>query len=77
RIDGCSEFGIYWRVVLPLVRPVLGTLGLITFIGSWNRFADVAVILRSQETQTLPVVLRTLQGATDVEWGAIMTGTAL
>lgn len=77
RIDGCSEFGIYWRVVLPLVRPVLGTLGLITFIGSWNRFADVAVILRSQETQTLPVVLRTLQGATDVEWGAIMAGTAL
>lgn len=77
RIDGCSEFGIYWRVVLPLIRPVLGTLGLITFIGTWNSFANVAVLMRTQETQTLPVVLRTLQGATDVEWGAIMTGTAL
>lgn len=77
RIDGCSEFQIYWRIVLPLVRPALGTLGLITFISSWNRFADVNVIMRTQETKTLPVVLRTLQGATDVEWGAIMAGTAL
>ncbi|GIW29145.1 MAG: sugar ABC transporter permease [Meiothermus sp.] len=77
RIDGCSEFQIYWRVVLPLIRPALGTLGLITFIGSWNRFADVNVIMRTQETKTIPVVLRTLQGATDVEWGAIMAGTAL
>ncbi len=77
RIDGCSEFQIYWRIVLPLIRPALGTLGLITFIGSWNRFADVNVIMRTQETKTLPVVLRTLQGATDVEWGAIMAGTAL
>lgn len=77
RIDGCSEFQIYYKIILPLIRPVLGTLGLITFIGSWNRFADVAVIMRTQETQTLPVVLRTLQGATDVEWGAIMAGTAL
>lgn len=77
RIDGCTEFQIYWRIVLPLIRPALGTLGLITFIGSWNRFADVNVIMRSQETKTIPVVLRTLQGATDVEWGAIMAGTAL
>lgn len=77
RIDGCSEFQIYWRIVLPLIRPALGTLGLITFISSWNRFADVNVIMRTQETKTLPVVLRTLQGATDVEWGAIMAGTAL
>lgn len=77
RIDGCSEFQIYWRIVLPLIRPALGTLGLITFIGAWNKFADVNVIMRTQETKTLPVVLRTLQGATDVEWGAIMAGTAL
>lgn len=77
RIDGCTEFQIYWRIVLPLIRPALGTLGLITFIASWNRFADVNVIMRTQETKTLPVVLRTLQGATDVEWGAIMAGTAL
>lgn len=77
RIDGCSEFQIYWRIVLPLIRPALGTLGLVTFIGAWNKFADVNVIMRTQETKTLPVVLRTLQGATDVEWGAIMAGTAL
>ena len=38
RIDGCGEFAIYWRVVLPLIGPALGTLGLITFIGSWNNF---------------------------------------
>ena len=42
RIDGCGEFAIYWRIVLPLIGPALGTLGLITFIGSWNNFIGPA-----------------------------------
>ncbi|MGR5457136.1 ABC transporter permease subunit, partial [Vibrio alfacsensis] len=36
RMDGCSEFGIYWRIVVPLIKPALGTLGLVVFIGQWN-----------------------------------------
>lgn len=77
RIEGCSEFGIYWRVVLPLLKPALGTLGLITFIGSWNNFMGPLVVLRSVDNYTLPLALRSLQGPVNTEWGALMTGSAI
>jgi multiple sugar transport system permease protein len=57
RIDGSSEFGIYWRIVLPLVRPGLATLGLMTFLASWNNFQWPLVVLRSEKMMTLPVGL--------------------
>lgn len=77
RIDGCGEFGIYWRVVLPLLKPALGTLGLVTFIGSWNNFMAPLVVMRSTENYTLPLALRSLQSPVNTEWGALMTGSAI
>ncbi|MDT9001563.1 carbohydrate ABC transporter permease [Paucibacter sp. APW11] len=77
RIDGCSEFGIYWRIALPLLRPALGTLGLITFIASWNNFMAPLVVLRQAESYTLPLALRSLQSTVNTEWGAIMAGSAI
>lgn len=77
RLDGCSELGIYWRIALPLLRPALGTLGLITFIASWNNFMAPLVVLRSTANYTLPLALRSLQGTVDTEWGALMAGAAL
>jgi len=77
RIDGCGEFGIYWRVVLPLLKPALGTLGLITFISSWNNFMAPLVVMRSTENYTLPLALRSLQSPVNTEWGALMTGSAI
>ena len=77
RIDGASEFRIYWSVVLPLVRPALGTLGLITFIGSWNNFLIPLIILKQDQTYTLPVTLRNLQGLYSTDWGAVMLAAAL
>jgi len=77
RMDGCSELGIYWRIVLPLLRPALGTLGLITFIASWNNFIGPLVVMRSPENYTLPLALRSLQSPVDTEWGALMTGSAI
>lgn len=77
RMDGCSEFGIYWRVVLPLLRPALGTLGLVTFIGSWNNFMAPLVVMRSVENFTLPLALRSLQNPSNTEWGALMAGSAI
>ena len=47
RMDGCGELRIYWSVVLPLLQPALGTLGLITFIGSWNNFIGPLILMRS------------------------------
>ncbi len=77
RMDGCSELGIYWRIVLPLLKPALGTLGLITFIASWNNFIGPLVVMRSPDMYTLPLALRSLQSPVDTEWGALMTGSAI
>jgi multiple sugar transport system permease protein len=77
RMDGCSEFGIYWRVVLPLLTPAMGTLALITFIGSYNNFVGALLVMRDQSVYTLPLVLRSLQGTTGVTWGAISVGSAI
>ena len=77
RMDGCSEFGIYARIVLPLLQPAMGTLGLITFIASWNNFIGPLIVMRSPEMYTLPLALRSLQSPVDTEWGALMTGSAI
>jgi multiple sugar transport system permease protein len=77
RMDGCSELGIYWRIVLPLLKPALGTLGLITFIASWNNFIGPLIVMRSPDMYTLPLALRSLQNPVDTEWGALMTGSAI
>ena len=77
RMDGCGELGIYARIVLPLLKPALGTLGLITFIASWNNFIGPLIVMRSPEMYTLPLALRSLQSPVNTEWGALMTGSAI
>lgn len=77
RIDGCGEFSIYWRIVLPLIGPALGTLGLITFIGSWNNFIGPLIVIRDMEMYTVPLALRSLQGTGQIPWGAISAGSAI
>ncbi|HET9821930.1 MAG TPA: carbohydrate ABC transporter permease [Burkholderiaceae bacterium] len=77
RMDGCGEFAIYWRIVLPLLKPALGTLGLITFIASWNNFIGPLIVLRSADNYTVPLALRSLQSTLNTEWGALMTGSAI
>jgi len=77
RMDGCSELGIYARIVLPLLQPALGTLGLITFIASWNNFIGPLIVMRSPDMYTLPLALRSMQSPVNTEWGALMTGSAI
>ncbi|HUG23439.1 carbohydrate ABC transporter permease [Piscinibacter sp.] len=77
RMDGCGEFRIYWNIVLPLTTPALGTLGLITFIASWNNFLGPLVVMREMESYTLPLALRSMQNPVNTEWGAVMVGSAV
>lgn len=77
RIDGASEFRIYWNIVLPIIKPGLATLGMLTFIGQWNNFLGPLVVLSSRENFTVPLALRTLQGLIQTDWGAVLFGTAL
>ena len=77
RIDGCNEFGLYWRIGLPLSRPALGTLGLVTFIGGWNNFQGALIVFQGRETQTVQVALRAMQGAYTTDWAALFAGTVV
>lgn len=57
RIDGASELRIFWQVVLPLCRPALATLGILTFLASWNNFLWPLVVATTESRYTLPVAL--------------------
>jgi multiple sugar transport system permease protein len=61
RIDGASEFAIYWRIVLPLVGPALGALAILAFVYHWNAFLWPLVIIRSGDLATIPIGLNSLR----------------
>ena len=63
RIDGASEFGIYWRVMLPLARPALAAQAVLTFLGSWNSFLWPLAVLHDRNFLTLPVGMSTMIGS--------------
>ncbi|MCD6386616.1 carbohydrate ABC transporter permease [Candidatus Sumerlaeota bacterium] len=68
-IDGCSRFGIYRHIVLPLSKPALATLGIFVFIGSWNDFLGPLVFLDSVDKYTLPVGIALFQTSYAAEFG--------
>jgi multiple sugar transport system permease protein len=76
-IDGANRFQIFYGIVLPLSRPALATLGVITFLASWNDFLWPLVILQKPDMLTLPPGLRTLQGAYTSEYGQMMAGAVI
>jgi multiple sugar transport system permease protein len=76
-IDGANTFQIFTQIVLPLSKPALATLGILTFLGSWNDFLWPLLILRDRALQTLPPGLRTLQGAYTSEYGLMMAGAVV
>jgi len=77
RIDGAGEFRIYWSLVLPLCRPILVTLAMFTFMGSWNDFMWPLIILTSDERYTLPVALANLMGEHVQDVELMMAGAGL
>lgn len=79
RIDGCSEFMIFFRVVAPLLSPAYGALGIMTFMGSWNSFFYPLLVLKDSKMATLPLALQILRGDPyrGGDYGVLMLGTAL
>jgi multiple sugar transport system permease protein len=76
-LDGANRFQIFYKIVLPLAKPALATLGILTFLGSWNDFLWPLLILRDPKLQTLPPGLRTLQGAYTSEYGVMLAGAVV
>ncbi|CAL1241531.1 carbohydrate ABC transporter permease [Candidatus Methylocalor cossyra] len=77
RIDGASEFRIYFSLVLPLCRPILVTLAIFTFMGTWNDFMWPLIILTDQALYTLPVALANLLGEHAQDAELMMAGAVL
>ncbi|MGM0778071.1 MAG: carbohydrate ABC transporter permease [Bacillota bacterium] len=77
RIDGCSEFRIFWQIILPLTKPALVTLGILTFLGAWNEFLWPLIMLDSPDMMTLQVALTQFQGQYEVKWNLLMAASAL
>lgn len=75
RMDGASEFRIFWTIAMPLAGPVLATLGILTFLGSWNSFIYPLVMAQEPEMYTLPVALATFAtGQYQADHGMLMAG---
>ncbi|MEV4296994.1 carbohydrate ABC transporter permease [Microbispora rosea] len=77
RIDGLSEYGIYWRIMLPLSKPALASLALLTFVNTWNDYMGPFIYLTSNELWTVQLGLRSFVGQYDAEYAMIMTGAVL
>lgn len=77
RIDGVSEFGIFWRVALPLVKPALASLAILNFIGNWNAFLWPLIVSSKPKMYTLPVGLAYFSSENLMHWELIMTGATI
>jgi multiple sugar transport system permease protein len=76
RIDGCSEFSVFWRIILPLCRPVLAVLGIFIFVANWNNFLWPLIMLNTPSKFTIQVGLATLQEQFATDYGILMAGAA-
>ena len=78
RIDGASEFGLFWRIVIPLAKPALGVLAILAFIGVWENYLWQLVMARTESKFTLLVGVSTLtKTATRTDYGLQMAGATL
>ena len=75
RIDGASNFGIYWRVVLPLSKPALAAVAIFMFNGSWNDFFGPLIYLHSRDKYTIALGLRSFQDQNYTEWHLLMAAS--
>ena len=76
-IDGCNVFQIWWKVLLPMVKPTLAVLAIFTFIGSWGEFLWPSIVLTKKALYTLPVGVNDLQGMFSANWRFIAAGSII
>jgi multiple sugar transport system permease protein len=77
RIDGVSEFGLFWRIAVPLSLPAIGALCIFNFLGNWNAFIWPLIITSRRDMMTLPVGIQFFSSEAGSAWHLIMTGASL
>ena len=76
RIDGCHEFSIYWRIMLPLSKPVLVTIAIFTFLFSWNDFIGPLLYINSPDKFTVAIGLATFRSVLNTRWDLLMAASS-
>jgi multiple sugar transport system permease protein len=76
-IDGCSDFGVFRHIILPLCKPAIASLAIFTFVRVWNDFLWPLIALNRPQNYTLTVGVANLQGEFMTDWGVIFAGAAL
>ena len=74
-LDGCGTWGVFWRIIFPLMKPAVATVGIYTFLQCWNELMFANIFISKNELRTLPVGVQALSGQYTTEWGPI--GAAL
>ncbi|MCB0071780.1 MAG: carbohydrate ABC transporter permease [Caldilineaceae bacterium] len=77
RIDGCSSFGVYWRIIMPLAKPAVLIIVIFVFNGTWNEFLLPLIYLQSPDNFTLALGLRMFQGEASTSWNLLMAASLL
>jgi multiple sugar transport system permease protein len=78
RVDGAGELRIFWRIIMPLCGPALATLGILTFLGSWNNFLWPLVVGQTEDKYTLPVALALYStGQNSTQYGLLLAGATV
>ncbi len=77
RIDGCTELGLWWHVMIPAVRPALVTLAIFVFIGAWSDFLWPLIVVDRPEYYTLPLGVANLASAFSLDWRLIAAGSVI
>jgi raffinose/stachyose/melibiose transport system permease protein len=76
-IDGCSTVGYFWRILLPLMRPALAAVAVLTMVASWNNFFLPLLVLNSEQLYTLPLGIQQFQGQFGTDWGRVLAFVSL
>ena len=77
RMDGCSELGLWWHIMLPAIRPALMTLAIFVFIGSWSDFLWPLIVIENPQLYTLPLGVNKLAGTFSLDWRLIAAGSII
>jgi multiple sugar transport system permease protein len=77
RIDACSEFGIFWKVILPLAKPGIAVMAIFTFVSQWNEFFWPFLVTQSSEMRTIQVGLAAFKFADSTQYGPMMAGAVI
>jgi raffinose/stachyose/melibiose transport system permease protein len=76
-LDGCSPWGIFWRIILPLVRPALATVGIFTALGAWNEFLMALIFIETDRLKPLPLGLLAFYGYHTVEYHLLLCALSM